>query len=122
MSNARSRVWLDNLVDFRRGCSEQPGAANQIGLGRDGDDLSTTGLIRGLQADRPSSGWRIPVPQRVIEFGARLLGRNAAAQRVLGSLRVDISRNRDLLHWAPPVSVDEGLRKTVDHFLASDQK
>lgn len=122
IDNARSLVSLDNLVDFIRVCIDHPGAANQIFLVSDGHDLSTTGLIRGLKAHMPSSGWLIPVPQRVIEFGARLLGRNAAAQRVLGSLRVDISKNRDLLHWAPPVSVDEGLRKTVDHFLASDQK
>ncbi|SDH35203.1 UDP-glucose 4-epimerase family protein [Pseudomonas abietaniphila] len=120
--NARSLVSLDNLVDFIRVCVDHPAAANQIFLVSDGEDFSTTELAKRLKAFMPLSGWLVPVPQSIIQLGARLLGRKAAAQRVLGSLRVDISKNRDLLGWTPPVSVDEALKKTVDHFLATEQK
>ena len=119
--NARSLVSLDNLVDFIQVCIDHPGAANQTFLVSDGHDLSTTELATGLKAQMPSSGWLIPVPQSLIHLGATLLGRHAAAQRVLGSLRVDITKNRELLGWVPPGSVEEGLRKTVAHFLASDK-
>ena len=36
-----------------------------------------------------------------------------AMQRLCGNLQVDISKTRQLLGWAPPVSVDEGLRRAV---------
>ncbi|MFK3800062.1 UDP-glucose 4-epimerase family protein [Pseudomonas sp. NPDC088444] len=122
INNARSLVGLDNLVDFIRVCIDHPAAANQIFLVSDGHDLSTAGLIQGLRAHMPTSGWLVPVPQSLLYLGATLFGRRAAAQRVLGSLRVDIAKSRELLQWSPPVSVDQGLRKTVEHFLASDQK
>lgn len=120
--NARSLVSLENLVDFIVCCIDPPAAANQIFLVSDGQDVSTTALARGLKAHLPSSGWLVPVPGSLISLGAGLLGRRAAAERLLGSLCVDISKNRELLHWAPPHSHDQGLKKTVDHFLASDQK
>jgi len=34
-------------------------------------------------------------------------------QRLCGNLQVDISKARSLLGWLPPVSVDEGLRRTM---------
>ena len=36
------------------------------------------------------------------------------ANRLLGSLQVDISKARDLLDWEPPVSVEEGLKRCFD--------
>lgn len=122
IANARSLVSLDNLVDFIRVCIDHPAAANEVFLVSDGRDLSTTDLIKGLRAHMPSSGWLIPVPSVVLRVGAALLNRRAAAQRVLGSLQVDISKNQALLRWVPPVTVEAGLKKTVDHFLATDRK
>jgi nucleoside-diphosphate-sugar epimerase len=55
----------------------------------------------------------IPVPAALLSLGATLLGKRAVAQRLLGSLQVDISKARDLLGWEPPVSVEEGLRRCV---------
>ena len=45
--------------------------------------------------------------------GATILGKRDMAQRLCGSLQVDISKARSLLGWVPPVSVDEGLRRAV---------
>ena len=50
-------------------------------------------------------------------WGARLVGKQAMAQRLCGSLQVDISKARDLLDWKPPVSVDEALRKTAQYYM-----
>jgi len=44
-------------------------------------------------------------------LGATLLGKKSVAQRLLGSLQVDISKARDLLAWESPISVEEGLRR-----------
>ena len=121
VNNARSLVSLDNLIDLIRVCIDHPGAANQVFLVSDGQDLSTTELARRLKSHMRATGWLIPVPESLIMLGATLLGRKSAAERVLGSLRVDISKNRERLQWQPVVSVEDGLKKTVEHFLVTDQ-
>ena len=55
----------------------------------------------------------IPLPAQLLTLGASLLGKRALAQRLCGSLQVDISKTRDVLGWTPPISVDEGLRRAA---------
>jgi nucleoside-diphosphate-sugar epimerase len=57
------------------------------------------------------------VPAGLIARGAKLIGRPGIAQRLCGSLQVDISKTKELLGWTPPVSVDEGLRRTAAHWI-----
>lgn len=111
--NKRSLVGIDNLVDLITRCIDHPAAANQVFLAGDGDDLSTTELLSGIAEAMGRPARLIPVPAGLLCMGAALLGKRAVAQRVLGSLQVDISKARDLLGWEPPVSVKEGLRRCV---------
>ena len=54
-------------------------------------------------------------------LGATVLGKKAIAQRLLGSLQVDISKARDLLGWEPPITVEEGLKRCfIDQSKLSD--
>jgi nucleoside-diphosphate-sugar epimerase len=117
--NKRSLVGLDNLVDLIITCTEHPAAANQIFLVSDGEDMSTTDLLKRTAIALQKQAKLIPVPQSVLEFGLKLLKKNHLSQRLLGSLQVDISKTRELLGWVPPVSINEGLRKTADAFLLS---
>lgn len=112
--NQRSLVALDNLVDLIITCVDHPAAANQVFLAGDGQDLSTTELLRGVSRAMGRSLWLIPVPAFLLRMGAKVLGKQAMADRLLGSLRVDISKARELLGWQPPVSVDEGLRRCFE--------
>ena len=109
--NQRSLVALDNLVDLVITCIDHPAAANQVFLAGDGQDLSTTELLRGVAnaAGKPSR--LIPIPSSLLMLAATLIGKKAVAERLLGSLQVDISKARDLLGWEPPISVEEGLRR-----------
>jgi nucleoside-diphosphate-sugar epimerase len=111
--NQRSLIALDNLVDFIVTCIDHPAAANQTFLVADGEDLSTTDLLRRVGKAMGKPARLIPVPMSVIKLGARLMGKQAMAQRLCGNLQVDISRAREVLGWNPPVSVDEGLRRAV---------
>lgn len=120
--NRRSLVALDNLVDLMVTCIDHPAAANQTFLVSDGEDLSTTELLRRMGV---ALGWPVrllPVPSWMLEAGAAVLGKQALSQRLCGSLQVDISKTRELLNWTPPVSVDEALRKTAKHFLEQQSK
>ena len=42
-----------------------------------------------------------------------LVGKQDVAQRLCGSLQVDIEKTRRLLGWTPPLSLDEGLRRAA---------
>ena len=109
--NQRSLMGLDNLVDFIVTCIDHPEAANQVFLAGDGQDLSSTELLRGVARAMGRPSRLIPVPSFLLMLGATLIGKQAMAQRLLGSLQVDISKARHLLGWEPPISVEEGLRR-----------
>lgn len=120
-ANRRSLVALDNLVDLIVTCIDHPAAANQTFLVSDAEDLSTAALLRrmGQQLGRPAR--LLPVPVGVLRLAATLLGRPGIAQRLCGSLEVDIDKTRHLLGWSPPLSVDEGLRRTAAHWMTAQQ-
>jgi len=112
--NKRSLVGIDNLVDLIIRCIDHPAAANQVFLAGDGEDLSTTELLRGVGEAMGKPARLIPVPAGMLQFGATLLGKKAMAQRLLGSLQVDISKTCELLDWKPPYTVQEGLRRCFE--------
>lgn len=116
--NKRSFIGVHNLVDLIIHCTDHPAAANQVFLAGDGEDLSTTEMLRQVARamDKPSR--LIPVPMVLLQFFATLLGRKAMAQRLLGSLQVDIVKTRDLLNWKPLYTVEEGLKRC---FIQSDR-
>jgi len=112
--NKRSLVGIDNLVDLIIRCINHPAAANQVFLAGDGEDLSTTELLRGVGKAMGKPARLIPVPAGLLQFGATILGKRAMAQRLLGSLQVDISKTCELLDWKPPYTVEEGLRRCFE--------
>lgn len=59
--NQRNLVAIDNLVDFIVTCSKHPAAAKQVFLASDGEDASTTQLLRKLAGALDRYGWFIPV-------------------------------------------------------------
>jgi nucleoside-diphosphate-sugar epimerase len=115
--NQRSLVALDNLVDVLVACVSHPAAANQTFLVSDGQDLSTTELLRRLGAALGTPARLLPVPSALLTGMASLLGQRGMAQRLCGSLQVDINKTRQLLGWSPPITVDEGLRQAAEGFL-----
>jgi len=112
--NARSMVVLDNLVDFLVTCLKHPAAAGQTFLVSDGQDVSTTELLRRTAQAMGKKAFLLPVPASVLEWGAAMLGKRDVAQRLCGSLQVDIDKTRRLLGWNPPLTLDQGLKKAVE--------
>ncbi|BAN36674.1 NAD-dependent epimerase/dehydratase [Sulfuricella denitrificans skB26] len=117
--NRRSLVALDNLVDFIVVCLDHPAAANQTFLVSDGEDTSTTELLRRMAIALNVPTRLLPVPQKLLEVGFKMVGKNDLAQRLCGSLQVDIAKSCTVLDWKPLISVDEGLRRTAEYFLRS---
>lgn len=120
--NRRSLVALDNLVDFIALCADRemsPRAAGQVFLISDGIDLSTPELLRKVACAYGTQARLIPVPERWLHMAAMLIGKSAEADRLLGSLVVDISKARDLLGWRPVVTADQQLQHMASDAAAS---
>jgi nucleoside-diphosphate-sugar epimerase len=112
INNKRSFVYLGNLISLIIRCIDHPEAANQVFLVSDGHDLSMTQLLTKCAKALGVKARLLPIPQKLIEFSAALLGKQDMAQRLCGNLQVDISKARNILNWAPPVSVADGLIET----------
>lgn len=118
-ANRRSLVGIDNLADLIACCAVHPAAAGEVFFAADGEDVSTTELLTrvGIALGKPAR--LLPVSAELLQAGARLIGRGAVAQRLCGSLQVDISTNARLLGWHPPFSLDVGLKKTAEALLST---
>ena len=118
IDNRRSLVALDNLVDLIITCCQHPNAAQQTFMVSDGEDISTTELLKRTAAALGRPARLIPVPAGALRAVARALGKADVAQRLCGSLQVDINQTRRLLGWAPVVRLDDALADTARQFLA----
>ncbi|MHA6236551.1 UDP-glucose 4-epimerase family protein [Pseudomonas fluorescens group sp. PF-69] len=120
--NKRSLVAIGNLVDLIVTCIEHPAAADQTFMVSDGQDLSTTELLRYLARAMDKKPYLVPVPRRLLIYVACVLGKQAIAQRVCGSLQVDIEKNREILGWSPPVAVEKAMLQTARFYLDNQKK
>ncbi len=117
IKNKRSLVGLGNLVDFIATCLEHPAAANEIFLVSDGEDISTSELLRRTARALGVPVRLLPIPPMLLKATAKLAGKNDMAQRLLGNLQVDISKAKKVLGWSPSFSIDQELEKTARWFL-----
>jgi nucleoside-diphosphate-sugar epimerase len=117
--NQRSMIYVGNLVDFLMLCAQperSPQAANETFLISDGQDVSTTDLLKTLAPLVHTQGKAarlIPIPAAWLGFALKCLGKSNLAQRLLGDLQVDSSKARTLLGWQPPFTVAQGLVASV---------
>lgn len=117
ISNRRSLVSVWNLADLLINVLENPAAAGRAWMVSDGDDLSTPELIRRIAAAMGRQPRLLRVPVGLLRAVGRVVGRTEEVARLCGSLAVDTSTTCRVLGWAAPVSVDEGLRRTVAAYL-----
>lgn len=122
LRNRRSLLALPNLVAAVRAVLDAPAAGAETLFVSDDHDVSSAELCRLLAAGLGRPPRLVPLPA-----GALLaLGRvgdvlrravpvpfdSAAAQRLTGSLQVDVSRLRRVAGWRPLLTPAEGLAET----------
>jgi len=117
ISNQRSMLSLDNLIDFIVLTAHDPRAGNQTFLLSDGVDISSKDLVNEIAKALGLRPRLIPVPIFILIALGFLTGRSAVIQRLLGSLQIDSSKATKLLNWTPPVTVEEGMARTIKAFL-----
>lgn len=113
VNNQRSLIYVGNLVDALILCAIHPDAAGQTYLVSDGEDVSTSDLLRQLGAAMGHPARLFPCPQALLKLAGRLTGRADQIERLLGSLRVDSSKIRRELGWIPPFTLEKGLKRSA---------
>jgi nucleoside-diphosphate-sugar epimerase len=116
INNKRSLVSVGNLVDLILTCITHDAAANQIFMVSDDEDISTTELLRRMGQAIGHPALLVPVPAAWLKLCAKLIGKTDMAQRLCGSLQVDISKTRQLLGWTPPLNLEEGFSQAAIGF------
>lgn len=122
IDNRRSLVGIDNLVDLVACCLAHPAAANQVFLVSDGHDLSTSDMLRAMGRALGRTARLLPVPAGWLRGAANVLGKGQVSQRLCGSLQVDIEKNKRLLNWTPPHSVEECFKTVAMDYLENQQR
>lgn len=115
----RSMVAVDNLVDLLILCSIHANAPGGIFMVSDGRDLTVRELVQSIALAMGKTVWMLPVPPALMYGAARVLRKGGVAERLLGSLQVDIKETRARLEWAPVITGQNAINATVTHFLAS---
>lgn len=116
--NARSLVYVGNLVDALIACAAHPAAAGQTYVVSDGEAVSTAALFEKIAhaLNRPNRCFYLPTG--LLRAVASLLGRSDQVEKLFGSLLVSDKKIRSELGWTPPYSLEQGLRATADWYIA----
>jgi nucleoside-diphosphate-sugar epimerase len=113
VNNKRSLIYVKNLVDALILCATHPAAAGNTYLVSDGEDVSTSDLLRKLSVAMCKKSRLFSCPIILLKLAATAFRKSDQVERLLGSLQVDGSKIRRELGWVPPFSMDDGLKATV---------
>lgn len=123
VDNRLSLLYVENLADavaqiLAKGTAESSGAY----LVSDGQDVSTTDLIRRLAHALGVRSRLFPCPPGILRAAATLTGQGRAAARLLDTLTVDATEFRRQYSWSPPHTLDEGLAATAAWYRDNQQQ
>jgi len=119
IDNRRSLVGVWNLCDLVMHLLSCPLASGKVWLIADDESLATRELLVRIAHAMDLKLRLVPVPAAVLRIAGGLLGKRAEVDRMCGSLLVDAGPTRRELNWTAPLSVDEGLARTVRWYRAS---
>lgn len=111
--NLRSFIGVGNLIDFLIRCAEHPDAAGQTFVVSDDQDISTTDFLRMSAEALGVRPLLFPIPRNFLRYAARIARKEGFIEKLVGDLRIDCSRTKEVLSWQPPQSILDGMRPTT---------
>lgn len=117
--NQRSLVYLDNLVDLILLCCRHDEAANETFLVSDDFDVSTTQLLKSISSVLGKTPRLLPVPMTWLKLLSNLVMKPQISDKLCGNLQVNIIDTKVTLNWAPKVSFEDAIQRTVNGHLES---
>ena len=109
IKNQRSLLFVGNLTDAIIKCLESKIANGQTFFVRDGEDLSTSMLIRIVTKAFKKPIRLFAVPNSLIRLFGRILGKDSTVDRLLSNLQVNDDKIRSELGWKPPFKMLQGI-------------
>ncbi|GMM91784.1 NAD-dependent epimerase/dehydratase family protein [Qipengyuania sp. MTN3-11] len=120
IDNRRSLIGIGNLCDILLTIATARDVAGKTFLVSDGDDVSTTRMLRILRDALGSRSVLLPVPQALLSKTLGVLGGRNLADRLIGDLQISSDATNRHLGWRPPHTVEEGLAQTAAAFVATN--
>jgi nucleoside-diphosphate-sugar epimerase len=111
INNKRSLVGVDNLSDLIIRCLYNPNAAGETFLVSDDLDFSSAEIAKKIANSLGVKIRIINIPQSFLKLLALCTGKGRALNKIVGSLQVDITKTKNLLNWAPPIGINEGMKR-----------
>jgi nucleoside-diphosphate-sugar epimerase len=120
--NRRTLIYVENLVSAILHVFDPPAAVGETFLVGDDERVSTRELATrlGTALNRPPR--LIPVPVPLLKLAGAATGRRDSVMRLTESSVVDATKIRTVVGWQPPLSMDEGLRRTAQWFCMEDRR
>jgi nucleoside-diphosphate-sugar epimerase len=122
ISNRRSLIFVENLVDAILACLRQPEAAGKTYLVADSESPSTPELITQIAEMLGVPAKLFFFPPAALRWAATLLGKQKESDRLLVSLVADTAKIRREIGWSPKFVQREGLRATVEWYLQNKRR
>ena len=119
--NQRSLIGLDNLVDVLMLCVHHPAAAGKTFLVADGQDLSTSDLIRQMASAMGKKAYLLPLPIYMLKMAGYIFRRQRDVEKLVGSLQISSRYVQETLNWMPKKTVESGIRGMVCSFIAEHE-
>ncbi len=128
ITNRRSLISLENLIDIFVSGLTHPDAGNETFLVSDGQALSTPELITMIAHAMGRSPRLFPVPVSILKFLGHLadgissvtrrdLPLSAASiNRLAGSLEIDSGHLCKTMEWHPKFTTEQGIKKMVEWY------
>jgi UDP-N-acetyl-alpha-D-quinovosamine dehydrogenase len=111
--NRRSLLYLGNLVEAIEAALAVEPAPHGVHFVADGASVSVPELLTATAEALRTRARLWPIPVSMLRLAGVLLGRQAAVQRLTGSLEVDASSFTAATGWRPRHTLQEGLAKTA---------
>lgn len=116
----RSFIYIDNLSDVIAFCLDKQTRSDTF-LVSDGEPVLTTAMIKMIGKYMGRQARFFWMPQVLLKAAANAVGKGEELRRFVQNCEVDSSKIFSL-GWRPVATMDMGIRKTVEHFLAQEAK
>lgn len=121
ISNKRSFIFVDNVVDAIITCLKHTLAANETFLVSDDTPLSTSELMTLLRTASHHSPKLFSCPTSLLKLASQCIGKKDQANKLLDSLYIDNRYIKSRLGWIPPFSTEEGLKRTMAWYTLNER-
>jgi UDP-glucose 4-epimerase len=118
MNNRRNFTFTENLVAYIDKIIEKRAPGTFIAM--DQNALSTTELVNCISKYLGKRVFLVKLPELLLSLCRKFFPTNF--ERLFGSFEFENNKTRKILNFEPPFTTEEGLKKTVNHYLGSKKK